>query len=148
MDRYLNVVRAGSKASDPSATNLDTGEPLSVETLRGGQIAERGIELEGVTEDTEVVAIWFDPVQEGHSVRIRIWETYTDSGRYVVSGDELVWDRSFGRPRNTVVLPDGWYLTANAIPGVIDETEDGRVRIRYVNPRPDQIRVFIRARRR
>jgi hypothetical protein len=148
MDRYLNVVRAGSKASDPSATNLDTGEPLSVETLRGGQIAERGIELEGVTEDTEVVAIWFDPVQEGHSVRIRIWETYTDSGRYVVSGDELVWDRSFGRPRNTGVLPDGWYLTANAIPGVIDETEDGRVRIRYVNPRPDQIRVFIRARRR
>ncbi len=66
----------------------------------------------------------------------------------MLSGDELVWDRSFGRARNTVVLPEGWYLTANAIPGVIDETEDGRIRIRYVNPRPDQIRVFIKGRRR
>jgi len=148
MDRYLNVVRAGSKAADPSATNLDTGEELEVETLRGEEIVERGIELGDVTPETEVVVIWFDPVPEGHSVRLRIWETYTDPSRYVLAGDELVWDRSFGRPRNTVVLPEGWYLTANSIPGVVDETEDGRVRIRYINPRPDQIRVFIRAKRR
>jgi hypothetical protein len=148
-DRYLNVVRAGSKASDPSAINLDTGEALDVETLRGTEIAARGIELGGeVTEATEVVVIWFDPVQPGQSVRLRIWETYTDPGRYVLSGDELVWDRSFGRPRNTVVLPAGWVLAANAIPGVIDETDAGEIRIRYVNPRPDQIRVYIRAKRR
>ena len=95
-----------------------------------------------------VVVIWFDPVAEGASTRLRIWETYTDAGRYVLDGEELVWDRGFGRPRNTVVLPDGWYLTTNAVPGVIDRTEDGRVRIRYVNPRPDQIQVFIKASRR
>jgi len=149
MDRYLNVVRAGSKATEPSATNLDTGEDLEVETLRGEQITDRGIDLSGgVTPETEVVVIWFEPVPEGHSVRLRIRETYTDPSRYVLAGDELVWDRSFGRPRNTVVLPEGWYLTANSIPGVVDEMEDGRTRIRYINPRPDQIRVFIRARRR
>lgn len=149
IDRYLNVVRAGSKASDPSAINLDTGESLEVETLRGAEITERGIELSGgVSDDTEVVVIWFDPVQTGHSVRLRIWETYTDPGRYVSSGDELVWDRSFGRSRNTVVLPAGWVLVANAIPAVIDETRGGEIRMRYINPRPDQIRVFIRARRR
>jgi hypothetical protein len=149
MDRYLNGVRAGSRASDPSATNLDTGEALDVETLRGAEITERGIELSGgVTDETEVVVIWFDAVQPGQSVRLRIWETYTDPGRYVVSGNELVWDRSFGRSRNTVVLPAGWVLAANAIPGVIDEGAAGEIRIRYVNPRPDQIRVFIRAKRR
>ncbi len=148
MDRYLNVVRAGSRASDPSATNLDTGEELEVETLRGEKITARGIDLGDVTPETEVVVIWFEPVPEGHSVRLRIWETYTDPSRYVLVGDELVWDRSFGRPRNTVVLPEGWYLTANSIPGVVDEAEDGRIRIRYINPRPDQIRVFIRAKRR
>ena len=54
----------------------------------------------------------------------------------------------FGRARDTVVLPEGWYLTANSIPGVIDETDDVRVRIRYVNGRPDQIRVFIKGKRR
>jgi hypothetical protein len=149
VDRYLNVVRAGSKASDPSATNLDTGEELVVETLRGEEIAERGIEVgAGITAESEVVVIWFDAVSEGQSVRLRIWETYTDPSRYVLAGDELVWDRSFGRPRNTVVLPEGWYLTANSIPGVVDLTEDGLLRIRYVNPRPDQIRVFIKAKRR
>jgi hypothetical protein len=46
------------------------------------------------------------------------------------------------------VLPDGWYLSSNAIPGVVSETEDGRIRIRYVNPRPDNIQVFLKARRR
>jgi len=148
MDRYLNMVRAGSRASAPSATNLDTGEELEVETLRGEEITARGIDLGDVTPETEVVVIWFEPVPEGHSVRLRIWETYTDPSRYVLVGDELVWDRSFGRPRNTVVLPEGWYLTANSIPGVVDEAEDGRIRIRYINPHPDQIRVFIRAKRR
>lgn len=149
MDRYLNVVRAGSSASDPEAYDLDTGERLEVEQLKGSAIAERGIDLGGEPDpETEVVVIWFDAVEPGASVRLRIWETYTDPGRYVLDGNELVWDRGFGRPRNTVVLPEGWYLTANAIPGVVDETDDGRVRIRYVNARPDQIQVFIKARRR
>lgn len=149
VDRYINVVRAGSSASDPEATNLDTGERLRVEQLKGAEIQSRGIDVGGpADEETEVVVIWFDPVQAGSSVRLRIWETYTDAGRYTQMGDELVWDRNFGRARNTVVLPAGWALAANAIPGVVDETEDGRIRIRYVNPRPDGIQVFIRGRRR
>lgn len=149
VDRYVNVVRAGSSASDPEAWNLDTGERLEVEQLKGPEIARRGIDVgQGTDEDTEVVVVWFDPVREGASTRLRIWETYTDAGRYTLVGDQLVWDRGFGRPRNTVVLPEGWYLIANAIPGVVDATADGRIRIRYENPRPDDIQVFIRARRR
>jgi hypothetical protein len=149
MDRYVNVVRAGSRSSNPSAIDLDTGAKLKVETLRGSEITARGVDAEGpVTAETEVVAIWFDPVPAGGSVRLRISETYTDPGRYVLVGNELVWDRSFGRARNTVVLPDGWYLTANAVPAVIDRTDDGRIRLRYVNDRPGDIDVFIRARHR
>jgi hypothetical protein len=147
VDRYLNVVRAGSRASDPEAWNLDTGERLEVEQLRGREIQARGIEIgTEVTPETEVVVIWFDPVAEGASTRLRIWETYTDPGRYLRAGEELVWDRAFGRSRNTVVLPDGWSLTASSIPGVVDETDDGRIRIRFENPRPDEIQVFLRAR--
>jgi hypothetical protein len=147
-DRYLNVVRSGSSASDPEAWNLDTGERLRVEQLRGSELTARGIEAEGAEAGAEVVVIWFDPVPDGASTRLRIWETYTDPGRYLLADDELVWDRAFGRARNTVVLPEGWYLTANAIPGVVDRTDDGRTRIRYENPRPDEIQVFVKARRR
>ncbi|MBL7876523.1 MAG: hypothetical protein JNL53_12735, partial [Cyclobacteriaceae bacterium] len=38
IDKYVNIVRAGSKASNPSAFNLDTGKPLKVETLVGQAI--------------------------------------------------------------------------------------------------------------
>ncbi len=147
-DRYLNVVRAGSKATDPEAVILDTGQPLKVETIRGAEITQRGLDIGDVDAGTEVVVIEFDPVPEGGSVRLRITETYTDPNRYMVVLDELVWDRGFGRPRNTVVLPDGWLLTDNAIPAVISLTDDGRVRLRYINDRPDEIQVFVRARRR
>jgi hypothetical protein len=148
-DRYLNVVRAGSKVSDPRATLLDTGEQLRVETLHGAEITRRGIDVGStVSAETEVVVIWFDAVAEGTSARLRIEETYTDPDRYVLSNDELVWDRGFGRPRNTVVLPEGWALTASSIPAVISATEDGRIRLRYINDRPDEIQVFIKAKRR
>jgi hypothetical protein len=149
MDRYLNIVRAGSKASDPSAEILDTGEKLKVETLRGSGITERKIDIgEPVTDATEVVVIWFEPVPAGGSTLLRITETYTDPNRYILYGDEFVWDRSFGRSRNTVVLPQGWYLTANAVPATVSTRNDGRVELVYSNDRPGNIDVFIKGRRR
>lgn len=149
MDRYLNVVRAGSRVSNPSAVILDTGEPLPVETLKGEAIRGAGLDIgETVTPETEVVVIRYPPVQPGHSVRLRISETYTDPARYRLEGDELVWDRAFGRPHNAVVLPAGWYLTHSAVPATVSMTEDGRVRLDFVNPRLDEIQVLIVARRR
>ena len=148
MDRYINVVRAGSKASNPSAKILDTGEELKVETLIGKEITNKGIELNSeIKADTEIIVIWFDPVKKGQSVRIRIEETYTDAKRYLLYEDELIWDRSFGRNRNTVILPTGWFLTTNAIPAIIDQTAKGQPRLYFMNDRPDNIDVFISAKR-
>ncbi len=149
VDRYLNVVRPGSRASNPSAYLLDTGESLKVETLLGSEINERGIEIgEQVTDQTELVVIWFDAVKEGRSKRIRIWETYTDPGRYFLNGDQLFWDRSFGRSQNTVVLPPGWSLTDSAIPATIRMDDQGRTELRFINDRPGVIDVLLRAERR
>lgn len=148
VDRYINIVRAGSKASNPSAVILDTGEQLQVETFIGDAITKRGITIDTeIKSDTEVVAIWFDAVKEGESKRLRITETYTDPKRYTTYKNQLVWDRSFGRNRNTVVLPEGWFLTTSSIPAVISQTEDGRTSLRFVNERPDAIDVFIKAQR-
>jgi hypothetical protein len=146
-DKYFNVVRAGSRASNPSARILDTGETLKVETLKGAEIKRRGWDPgEPVQDDTEVIVISYPAVKQGQSVRLRISETYTDPGRYFVEGDEIVWDRAFGRPRNTVVLPAGWTVTASSIPAVVSEQEDGRQRLALENARPDEIQVLIRAR--
>ena len=116
---YFNVVRAGSTVSNPSAVWLDTGDALKVETISGAELKKRGLDAgEPVADTTQVVVISFPPVKEGQSARLRITETYTDPGRYVLEGDELVWDRAFGRPRNTVVLPAGWTVVASSIPSV------------------------------
>jgi hypothetical protein len=147
--QYVNVVRKGSVSSRPAARILDTGEILKVETLRGEAITKAGVDIgEPVRPDSEIVLVRYPPVKKGESVRLRISETYTDSASYRLDGDDLVFDRSLGRPRNAVVLPAGWFLTATSIPATISETADGRIRLDFVNPRPDDIAVLIRAARR
>ena len=149
VDKYLNVVRAGSTVSNTSALNLDTGEKLETRTLKGDAIAAAKLDIgEAVTPQSEVVVIPFPAVTAGRSLRLRISETYTDPVRYRVSGNTLIWDRGFGRPANAVVLPVGWLLTHSSIPATVSTLPDGRVRLDFVNPRPDEIQVLILARRR
>lgn len=145
---YLNVVRAGSTVSNPRARNLDTGEALRFETVRGAAITAAKLDVPNVTPATEVVVFHFPRVERGTSVRVRMFETYTDTARYRLAGEELVWDRSFGRPANAVVLPAGWMLTNSSIPATVSTLPDGRVRLDFINPRLDEIAVLITARRR
>jgi len=146
---YINVVRAGSKVSNPSATCLDTGEPLKVETLKGDEITRAKIDIgEKVLPESEAAVVRFPAVTAGTTTRIRIRETYTDPARYRMEGDLLVWDRSFGRPRNAVVLPEGYALVGSAFPARISLTEDNRIRLDFDNPRNDEVRALIHARKR
>jgi hypothetical protein len=156
-DKYLNVVRPGSASSNPSARNLDTGETLQVETLAGDALQREKLsaaerrevdEVGGGSPGVEVVVARFPPVPRGGSMRLRISETYTDPRRYRLDGERLVFDRTFGRPRDAVVLPAGWYLTASSIPATVTETADGRIRLDFVNARPDEIAVLLEALRR
>lgn len=149
VDKYLNVVRKGSTASGPAAQVLDTGETLRVETLKGPAISAAKLDIgEPVLADSEVVVVHFPAVPRGGSIRLRISETYTDAGRYRLVGDSLVFDRTLSRPRNAIVLPAGYFLTASSIPATVSETDDGRIRLDFWNPRPDEIAVLIHAKRR
>ncbi len=144
---YVNVVRAGSTVSNPSARDLDTGAALTTEMVRGAAITAIDPRETRVTDATTAVVFRFPPVAAGASRRIRIAETYTDPDRYRIVAGELVWHRAFGRPANAVVLPAGWVLTNSTIPAAISTTADGRTRLDFVNPRPDDIDVVITARR-
>lgn len=145
---YLNIVRAGSTVSKPSARNLDTGEMIAHDVLVGDAITKAKLDVQDVTPTTEVVVFRFPVVKAGQSIRLRMFETYTDTARYKLTGDELVWDRGFGRPANAVVLPAGWLLTNSSIPAAVSTLPDGRIRLDFLNPRPDEIQVLITARRR
>jgi hypothetical protein len=149
VDKYLNVVRTGSTVSNPSAKILDTGESLKGDILTGAQMKAAGIDPGGeqVASDQQVVVTHFAPIKKGQSVRLRLSETYTAPQSYRLERDELVFERSFGRPRNSVVLPRGWYLTALSIPAVVRQTPDGLTRIDFVNGRPDSIDVLMKGKR-
>jgi hypothetical protein len=147
---YVNVVRPGSTVANPSARDLDTGEALKFEVLKGDALAQAKLDLpaEDLKGASEAVVFHFPAVKAGESIRLRMYETYTDSVRYTLVGNELLWNRTFGRAMNAVVLPAGWSLTNSSIPAVVSTMPDGRVRLDFVNPRPDQIAVLITAERR
>lgn len=147
---YFNVVRVGAHVSDPESIDLDSGQKLKFEILSGKQVKERRLTPDDpMQDDSEVVVTHLaQPVAKGTTNRIRLKETYTDAKSLYLDGQELVWNRSFGRPRNMVVLPLGWYLTEMDTPATIQTLTDGRVAIYVVNPRNDEIRVQFRARRR
>lgn len=144
-----NFVRAGSEAKDPHFWNLETGEELQVRHLTGAELNAMGVYSREVEPDSGVIqAKLAAPIPAGHTVRIRVQETYTDPGRYYMEGEELVWDRTLGRPRNVVTLPAGWVLTGISTPATVSTDDEGRVVLRFINPRNDSVHVVLRARRR
>jgi hypothetical protein len=146
---YANVVREGSVASQPSATVLDTGEQLKTLEMSGAEMLASKINAgEAPAPKARVVVIPFAPIQAGQTLRLRIAETYTAPVSYRLDGEELVFDRSLGRPRNAVVLPSGWYCTYSAEPATVSQLPDGRVRLDYWDDRPEAVNVLLKARRR
>ncbi len=148
-DQYFNIVRSGSKVLDPSAYILDTGEKLATKIVTGAELATMKVDVgEPVEPAAQVVVIPFPPVKAGQNLRLRISETYVAPASFRIDGDELVFDRSLGRPRNAVVLPDGWYLTASSIPATVTQMTDGRIRLDFWNGSPEPADVLIKAKRR
>jgi hypothetical protein len=147
---YANVVRTGSVASNPSAYILDTGEKLKTEEMSGAEMIASKINAgETVDAKDRVVVIPFPAaVKAGETLRLRIAETYTAPVSYRLDGEELVFDRSLGRPRNAVVLPSGWYCTESAAPATVTQLPDGRVRLDYWDDRPEAVDVLLKAKRR
>jgi hypothetical protein len=145
-----SFVRKGSTVSpDAKMTNLDTGKQLNTHNVTGKQVNELGYYPEPTDPDSVVVQGDLEqPVAEGGSVRIRVEETYTDPVGYVVKDGELVWTRTLGRPLNFVTLPAGWMLTSVNTPAVISLDEQGRVTLRFTNPRNDELAVTIKAKKR
>jgi hypothetical protein len=146
---YANIVRDGSIASHPSASILDTGEQLKTLEMSGAELAASKISTGETPQATaRVVVIPFSAVSAGQTLRLRIAETYTAPVSYKLDGDELVFDRSLGRPRNAVVLPSGWYVTESAAPATITQLPDNRIRLDYWDDRPEAVDVLLKAKRR
>lgn len=145
-----SFVRSGSVVNpDSKMFNVDTGKELKTYTVKGKDVNDLKYYPEPTEPDSVVVQGDLDqPIAEGQSVRIRVEETYTDPVGYKMDKDELVWHRTLGRPLNLVTLPPGWMLTSLDTPAIISLDSEGRVLLRFTNPRNDELNITIKARRR
>ena len=145
-----SFVRKGSVVSpDAKMIDLDTGKALPTHTITGEESNALGYYPDKADPKSVVVQGDLErPVAEGRSARIRVEETYTDPIGYTVTNGELQWKRTLGRPVNFVTLPIGWMLTSINTPATISLDEQGRISMRFVNIRNDDLSVAITARRR
>lgn len=145
-----SFVRKGSTvAPDAAMIDLDTGKKLPTHVVSGKEVNALGYYPTPTDPDSVVVQGDLEqPVAAGRSTRVRVEETYTDAAGYFAQDGELTWKRTLGRPLNDVTLPPGWMLTSVNTPATISLDEQGRVRLRFINPRNDELSIVIKARRR
>jgi hypothetical protein len=148
LGHYISTAATGSRVTAASARNLDTGETLKTEVMTGAEMARQDLEAdEPVARTGQGVVVSFPRVPVNGSTRVRLTETHVDEARYLLEGDELVFDRVLDRARNTVVLPAGWTVIASSMPTTVTQGADGRQRLYLENSRPDTLHAHIRARR-
>jgi len=146
--KYVHsFVRKGSVVSpDSKIYCLDTGKLLKTYLVKGKDVNALGYYPNPVDPDSVAVQADLEqPVGEGLSTRVRVEETYTDPVGYVLNGNQLVWERTLGRPSNQVTLPPGWLLTSVNTPAIISTDNERRIVLRFTNIRNDQLSVKITA---
>jgi hypothetical protein len=142
---YFNPIRKGSEASDERVIDLMTGDALKFDVVGGGEARKDGHTSADV--DASYIRIHLPrPVPKDGEVRLRIWKTYKDPKSYYRDGDAIVFDRSLGIRRNSVVLPVGYELVSCNVPSQVLRDEDGRLKVSFMNTGAAAAPLVIRAR--
>ncbi len=130
---YFNPIRKGSVASDESVIDAMTGEKLRFELVSGAEAVKDPL-LKGEDETLDYIKVYLArPVPAEGQARLLILKTYKDPKSYYREGDTIVFKRSLGVPRNSVVLPSGYELVSCNIPSQVLAEPDGRLAISFMN---------------
>jgi hypothetical protein len=144
---FFNPIRPGSVATKARVIERSTGKELKFEVVNGKDAKATGLVSAETPDKAEFIKVYLPgPVPKGGETRIRIFKTYADAPSYSLIDGKLAFVRPLGIKRNVVLLPKGWELVECASPGIVS-TDDGRVRVSFLNDRDDQLPVKIVARR-
>lgn len=144
--RYFNPIRKGSEASRESVTDRLTGDPLKFEVVSAEEARRTG--LAEAEADTQYIRVNLPrPVPAGGQVRLRIDKTYRDAASYFREGEEIVFVRSLGIKRNTIILPAGYELVRCNVPSQVSIEPGGRLAVSFVNSNPEAATLSLRARK-
>jgi hypothetical protein len=145
---HFNPIRPGSDASDEAVFDMATGRALKFEVVTGKQA--KADQPGGVfNPDSSYIKVHLaHPVARRGEYRIRIDKTYKDDKSYYSEGDQIVFKRSLGVQRNSVVLPAGYEIVSSSVAAQVLSEPDSRLKLAFVNQGSGgPLEVTIRARR-
>jgi hypothetical protein len=145
---HFNQIREGSEASDESVLDLATGKALKFEVVTGAQ-AKTDSPSENFTATAHYIQVHLaHPVPERGEYRLAIIKTYKDDKSYYAEGDQIVFKRPLGIPRDSIVLPAGYEIVSCSVATQVLREADGRLKLAFVNPGSGgQLEVTIKAKK-
>lgn len=143
----LNGTRSGSKGSDILVYDPETGEPLKFEYLSGEELIADKTPGRFTAGEHYIRAHLSRPVPQGGEGRVLIEKTYWDPRTYYLEGEEIVYKRSLGVGRQSIVLPKGYSIVSSNVAGQVVALPDGRLQIAFANINGYAADVTIRARK-
>ena len=130
---HFNQIREGSEASDESVIDLATGKPLKFEVVTGAR-AKNDSPAENFSATAHYIKVHLaHPVPERGEYRLAIIKTYKDDKSYYTEGDQIVFKRPLGIPRDSVVLPAGYEIVSCSVATQVLTEPDGRLKLAFVN---------------
>jgi hypothetical protein len=144
---YFNPIRKGSTASGESVRDRATSQPLPFEVVSGEEARKSGLPEADLT--TNYIRVRLPrPVPPEGGIRLLIEKTYKDAKSYAREGpDGIVFSRTLGIRRNSIVLPAGFELTGCNYPSQVITGSDGRIKVSFMHPGPDAVPLVLKARR-
>ena len=145
---HFNQIREGSEASDESVVDLATARPLKFEVVDGVQ-ARKDSPSENFPATAHYIKVHLaHPVPERGEYRLAIIKTYKDDKSYYTEGDQIVFKRPLGIPRDSIVLPAGYEIVSCSVATQVLREPDGRLKLAFVNAGSGgQLEVTIRAKK-
>jgi hypothetical protein len=144
---HFNPIREGSVATDESVLDAATGKPLKFEVVTGAQARADSPDENFSLMGHYIKVHLSHPVAAAGECRLIIWKTYKDDKSYYTEGDAIVFKRSLGIPRNSIVLPSGFEVVSSSVATQVLMETDGRLKLAFVNPGSGgPLEVTIRAR--
>jgi hypothetical protein len=143
----INGTRPGSKGSDIEVYDPQTGKPSKFEYLTGEKLIADKTPGRFTPGEHYIRAHLPRPVPEGGEGRVLIEKTYWDPRSYFVEGDEIVYKRSLGVGRQSIILPKGYALVSSNVAAQLISLPDGRLSVSLANIHGYAADVEIRARK-
>jgi len=148
---FWNPIRKGSIASNESVSDPTNGKPLKFTEVSGAEAKTNG--LGNADLDTRYIQIELPrPVPKEGEIRVLIDKTYKDDKSYFTEEKTgfIVFSRSLGIKRNSVVLPAGYEVVSCNFPSQMfpESGPSGtRLRMSFMNIGPDAVSYVVKARR-